>query len=81
MYLILQIYSKIGNEFDKVLSDVEYIFNNTCYRLIGTTPCRMLCGIDQRSTVTANVKEFVENKRISNICVNEIREKGFNKNK
>lgn len=35
-------------EWDQVLVDVEFVINNTISRAIGTTPFRVLYGVDQR---------------------------------
>lgn len=48
------------DKWDKVLDHVEFCLNNTVSRAIGSTPCKLLFGMDQRGIVNDELKLLLE---------------------
>lgn len=66
-------------EWDEILSDVEYVFNNTYNRSIDNTPCKVLFGRDQRKPDCDNLAEFLEKNEVGKTCLENIRNQAISK--
>lgn len=82
--------NKIGNYWYKNLYKAEYAINNTVNRSLGTTPSKVLFGVNQRGEFNDKIREELENLNEINRDLKPIREKAteniiksqdYNKNK
>ena len=73
--------SENDGQWDEVLPNVEYVFNYTKNRAIDTTPSLALFGTPQRRPELDKVTEFLQQNRLGQLCLQEIRDKAIIKNR
>lgn len=58
--LLAKLVEEKNKEWDSLLTDAEFLLNNSLNRAIGDTPARILFGVDQHRNFQSDLTEFIE---------------------
>lgn len=58
--LISKLVEESGNSWDSVLTDAEFLLNNTVNRATGNTPSTLLFGVDQKRRIQHDLTDYLQ---------------------